>query len=120
MIVGSVVKCCQQVVGFGETDGETRVDAQVEPSAEVARKSRASVGRSRICSLNQRPARMRKAQQHLSEGLKRSTLDGRQVAHSRRECAAREVIAGCGDRARMRDGDVPGQRKLPRTELLLK
>lgn len=71
VIVASVVKSGQQVVRFDESHRESRSHAQIEAAAEVRRKGRARVCRSRIRPLNQRSARVRDTEQHLAKRLKR-------------------------------------------------
>ena len=56
VVVASIVEGGQQVVGLDESHRESRCGAQVEASAEVARKGCTGVGGSWIRSLNQRSA----------------------------------------------------------------
>jgi hypothetical protein len=54
VVVASVVECCQQVVGFDKTNGETRGNAQVQPSGVNAARDRAC-GRSPEAIASRRP-----------------------------------------------------------------
>lgn len=69
VIIGSVIKGGQQVVGFDEPHSEAAACAQVEASAEVGGKGRACIGGGRIGALHQLSAGVRQADQRLAEGL---------------------------------------------------
>src|ERR1035441_45650 len=113
VIVDAIVEGSGEVVGFDQTHREALVDAQVEAAAQVGGKGRAGVGGGRTLAFDQASAGVRKAHQHLAEGLHRRLGQLEAITGSHRIGAQGKVIAGAGDRARMGGGNVAHQGKMP-------